>query len=231
MLTLAGDFEPRPALAAIERYFGDLPRGAGVEAPAAPPPAPAAGERRETIADDVELSRIYHAWALPAYGQRSWYAADLLASVLAGGKSSPLYRELVYERQLAQDVGVYVQPTELASMFLIVATARPDIAPAVLEQALDEQLAAATRKPPAGDDLERARNGFRVDFLEQLQSLDQRADRLSQLTTYFDDPARLGGELDIYLDIGADEIQAAAGELLGRDRRVVLWVVPEGDAP
>ena len=226
VLTLAGDFEPRRALASIERFFGDLPRGPGVAAPS--PAAPVANrERRETLADSVELSRIYHAWTLPAYGHRAWYAADLLAAALAAGKSSPLYRDLVYERQLAQDVGIYVQPTELASMFLVVATARPDVEPAALERALDEQLAEAARRPPAAADLERARNSFRVDFLEQLQSLDRRADRMSQLTTYFDEPERLDGELDRYLEIDPDEIQALAGELQP-ERRVVLWVVPEG---
>jgi zinc protease len=227
VLTLAGDFEPQRALASIERYFGDLPRGPGVEPPKPPATARPAGEVRESMPDRVELTRLYHAWALPAYGERAWYAADLLASVLAEGKSSPLYRELVYERQLAQDVGIYVQPTELASMFLIVATARPDVDADLLEAALDEQLAAAAARPPAGDDLERARNHLRVDFLQQLQSLDQRADLLAQLTTYFDAPERLDGELDLYLDITGDEIQAVASELLLPEQRVALRVVPE----
>ena len=162
VLTLAGDFEPRQALASIERYFGDLPRGPGVAAPSPPTLPIPPGELRETMADDVELTRIYHAWTLPAYGRRTWYAADLLASVLAQGKSSPLYRELVYERQLAQDVGIYVQPTELASMFLVVATARPDVDPDLLERALDDQIAAAAAQPPDDHELERARNHVRV---------------------------------------------------------------------
>jgi zinc protease len=231
VLTLAGDFEPQRALASIERYFGDLPRGPGVEAPTPPASPGTRGELRETMADDVELTRIYHAWTLPAYGRRAWYAADLLASVLSEGKSSPLYRELVYERQLAQDVGIYVQPTELASMFLIVATARPDVDPDVLERALDEQLAAAAAQPPDSHELERARNRVRVDFLERLQSLDQRADLLSQLTTYFDEPERLDSELDLYLGIDVDEIQAVAAETLLPENRVALRVVPDGERP
>ena len=227
VLTLAGDFEPSRALASIERYFGDLPRGPGVAPPAPPPLAPPAGEVRETLADQVELTRIYHAWALPAYGDHAWYAADMLASVLAEGKTSPLYRELVYERQLAQDVGIYVQPTELAAMFLVVATARPDVDPDRLERALEDGVAAAAR-PAAGDDLERARNHVRMDFLEQFQSLDRRANQLSQMTTFFDAPERLEDELETYLGIGADEIQAVARDLLSRDRRVALRVVPDG---
>ncbi len=230
VLTLAGDFEPGRALESIERYFGDLPRGPGVEAPVAPAP-PAPGERRETMTDDVELTRIYHAWALPAFGNRAWYAADLLATVLAEGKTSPLYRDLVYERQLAQDVGVYVQPTELTSLFLVVATARPDVEADRLERALESRLAEAAERPPGADDLERARNQVRVDFLEQFQSLDRRADRLSQMTTYFDAPERLESELERYLDIGADELQAVARDLLSPERRVALRVVPGGGAP
>ena len=229
VLTLAGDFEPRRALASIERYFGDLPRGPGVEPTATPPPPRPQREQRETMRDRVELARIYYSWPLPAYGERAWYAADLLASILAEGKSSPLYSDLVYDRQLAQGVGIYVQPTELAAMFLVVATARPEVELDLLEEALDRQLAAAAARPPSRADLERARNSLRVDFLEQLQSLDQRADLLSQLTTYFDDPGRLDGELERYLDISAEEIQEAAADLLRRERRVVLRVVPDAD--
>ena len=231
VLTLAGDFEPRQAVDSIERYFGDLPRGPGVEAPVPPATTRPLGEVRETMADSVELTRIYHAWTLPAYGERAWYVADMLAAVLAEGKSSPLYRELVYERQLAQDIGTYVLPTELGSMFLLVATARPDVEPDALERALDDQLAAAAARPADTGELERARNHVRVDFLEQLQSLDQRADLLSQLTTYFDDPERLDSELNLYLDISADEIQALAADLLRPERRVALRVVPDTDNP
>ncbi len=231
VLTLAGDFEPRRALGSIERYFGDLQRGPGVEPPSPPATIRPPGELRETMADNVELTRIYHAWALPPYGERAWYAAEMLASVLSQGKSSPLYRELVYERQLAQDVGIYVQPTELASMFLLVATARPDVDPDLLERALDDQLADAARQPPDPGELERARNHVRVDFLDQLQSLDQRADLLSQLTSYFDEPERLDTELDQYLDIEGEEMRALAAGLLGPERRVALRVVPNGDNP
>jgi zinc protease len=227
VLTLAGDFEPPRALDSIARYFGDLPQGPGVEASAPPAPQPPAGEIRETMPDNVELTRIYHAWALPAYGRRTWYGADMLGSVLSAGKSSPLYRELVYERQLAQDVGIYVQPTELGSMLLLVATARPEVEPDVLECALDDQLASAAARPPEIAELERARNQIRVDFLEQLQSLEQRADLLSQFTTYFEEPERLDRELDLYLDISGEEIQALAGELLIPERRVALRVVPD----
>jgi zinc protease len=166
---------------------------------------------------------------LPGYGDRAWYTADLLASILAGGKSSPLYRDLVYERQLAQDVGVYVQPTELASIFLAVATVRPGVESEVLEAGLSRHLAGAMAAPPAEAELERARNHARVGFREQLESLDQRADMLSQQTTYFDDPERLEGELARYLEIRADEIPEVAAHLLRPERRISLHVVPDDD--
>ncbi len=225
VLTLVGDLEPAAALTAVERYFGELPAGPGVAPPTAPRPTTAAAVR-ESLGDRVALARLYLAWTLPAYGERDWYAADLLASVLAEGKSSPLYRELVYERQLAQDVGIYVQPTELASTFLVVATARPETELGELQEELDRRLATAAALPPDAADLERARNRTRVAFLEQLQSLDQRADLLSQFATFFDDPELLYGELDRYAAVAAAEIRELAAERLRPDQRVLLWVVP-----
>ena len=229
VLTLVGDFEPERARASVERYFGELPPGPGVERPQRPAPLEARGERRESMNDRVALARLYYSWVLPPYGERRWYAADLLASLLSDGKSSPLYSDLVYDRQLAQDVGVYVQATELASTFLVVASARPEVEPAVLERALERRLAEAAARPPDPADLERARNRIRVDFLEQLESFDQRADLLSQQTTYFDEPGRLASELQRYDEIRGDELPELAAELLRPEGRVALWVTPDGD--
>ncbi|MGH9362327.1 MAG: M16 family metallopeptidase, partial [Thermoanaerobaculia bacterium] len=168
VLTLAGDIEPAATLALVERWFGDVPRGPEPPAVEADLP-PLAGERREELPDDVRLARVYFGFRAPRYGDPRWYAGDLLAGVLAAGKSSVLYRDLVYERQLAQEVGVHLDPTELAGTFYVVATARPGVEPETLIEAVSQHLDRAAAAPPEPADFERARNKALADIWGVLQ--------------------------------------------------------------
>ena len=225
VLTLAGDLEPERALALVERYFGDIPPGPR-PLPPDPTPLPPAPATRETMPDAVELARLYLAWRLPAYGTDEWYAADLLSSVLTGGRSSPMYRDLVHGRQLVQDVGAFALPTEMAGSFTLVATVKPEVEPEEVEVAVRGHLAAAATAPSDAADLERARNRLLTNHWEALQQLDQRADQLSQLTTYFGDPRLLTRELERYATLDAEDLRRTAATWLAADGGVALTVVP-----
>jgi zinc protease len=227
VLTLVGDFDPDEALVKVERYFGEIPAGPPVP-PVEVPARPLGGERREVREDAVRLPRVYLGFRAPAYGERGWYAADLLASVLSGGKSSRLFQYLVYNRQIAQDVGAYVSPYEEVATFMLVATARPGVAVEALEQALREQLDRAASELPSAEDLERARNRMLTEYYTDLQRLDNRADLFSQLTTYFDDPGGIAREIEQYRDIQARELMDFAAQHLIESERVVVTFVPRG---
>jgi zinc protease len=228
VLTLAGDLDPDHALRRAEAWFGEIEPG-----PPIPPIAPIArnlpplgGGRREVMEDDVRLPRVYIAFRGPAYGQRAWYAGDFLAGVLSGGKSSILYRDLVYERQIAQDVGAWISPYEEVSTFMIVSTARPGVDAATLEEAILEHVARAAAEPPSAVDFERSRHRMLTEFYSGLQKLDNRADLFSQFTTYFDDPGGVAREADRYLEIEPRELAEYAAAWWNEDQRVVLSVVP-----
>jgi zinc protease len=230
VLTLAGDFDPAAALASVERYFGDIPAGPPI-APVVAPAAPEDGERRLLHPDNVRLPRVTLGFRAPAYGRHLWYAADLLTEILAGGKSSRLYRELVYERQIAQDINAYVNPFELVATFGVVATARPGTEIEELEDGLTRQLAALAATPPSREELEGACNRILVQFFANLQKIDARADLLSQFATYFDDPAGAEREAERYLEVVAEDICELAATCLGREQRAVLTVVPRPGVP
>jgi zinc protease len=228
VLTLAGDFDPADALARIEDWFGDLPAGEPVP-PVAAPLSPL-GERRRVIADEVRLPRVYIAFRAPAYGQRGWYAGDLLASALAGGKSSRLYRDLVYDRQIAQDVGAYINPFEESAPFILIATARPGVSIETVERALVDQLESAATELVPADHLERARNRILTQYYSDLQKLDSRADLLSQFATYFDDPGALTRELEAYRDLSREELRDfVAGHGQEAERVTVTFVPRNGN--
>ena len=226
VLTLTGELDTQRALERVIRYFGDIPRGEGVP-PVRVDTGHPAGEQHETMADEVQLARVYFAYATPPLGTQEWFAGDLLATALSDGKSSPLYRDLVYEQQIAQDVSAYNIPMELGSTFLLAATAKPEVEIGQVERALEDQLARAREEGPSEDDVERARQRQLTAIFDRLQSVDERADLLSMYTTYFDDPQRIFQEFHRYLAIEASELKDFSARFLTSSRRVVLQVVPK----
>lgn len=230
VLTLVGDLEPDQALRSVERYFAEIPAGPEITRPRIEPMQLDA-ERRQTIEDKVRLPRVYMGYHGPPYGDREWYAGDLLAVVLGSGKACLLYQDLVIERQLAQNVSVYVLPTESTAMFGIIASAKPEVDPRALEAAIDEHLAAIaegrTLFGSLEDQVERARNRQLTSHFDDLQSLSDRADQISKFATYFDAPEQAMTEIDRYRDLRAEDLQAFARDRLRPHHRAVVTVVPE----
>jgi len=228
VLSLVGDLDLEEAFSLVERYFGEIPFGP--ERPAVAVPEAGSRGGRSVLFDDVELRRLYMGWRIPAYGTADWYGLDLLASALSDGKTGPLYRDLVYERELAQDVSVTVLPTELEALFLVIATVRPEADPGRLEAGILDHLRTATREPLPDLLFSSTRERMATVFLEAQQSLDRRADLLSQHATFFDRPEGALEELDRYLDLEADGVlETAARRLSGNPVTVV--VEPRADRP
>jgi predicted Zn-dependent peptidase len=227
VLTLAGDFDPQEALGLVEAYFSDLSAAPQPpQRPTIPPHQPRAGQARETVYDDIRLPRVYLGFRTPAYGQPEWYAGDLLATALGTGKSSPLHEDLIYRREMAQDLSVYIYPTEASATFYLAATCRPGVDPQALEQRLWEHLDAVASNRLLEASLQRARNQVLTTFYDAFQQLQQRADLISEMTTYFGDPLRINSEANRYFQLGGDEVRSFAQRYLRPEEAVVLTFLP-----
>lgn len=230
VLSVVGDFDPAQARALIEKYFGDIPRGAPI--PVIPGrteiPVHMGGEVRDTVEQDISLARVYLAYRMPPYGTDEYYAALVAATILGTGHAAVLYRTLVREGQLAQDVVAYAFPIVVgASMFVLWATARPGIGIDRLEAALTEQVESLAGVRDA--DVERALAMLEARFFTELQTVDERADQLSMYTTIFDDPDRINSELARVRAVSTADVRAFAARYLQRENRAVLRYVPEAD--
>ena len=229
VLTLAGDFDTDRAIELVERYFSGLENGPDprrVEFPG----TRLEGAVEETIPDDVDLERLYLGFRGPGYGREGWHATELLTAVLSAGKSSPLYHDLVYERQIAQSVGAWALPLEEESTVAIVATARESSSAAEVEAAIREHLERAATDVPSEGDLRRAKNRALTSLFASWEELEQRADSLNQLAVFHGDPERLREEPARYLEITGEAIRQAAADLFRPDRSAAVSVVPKGDA-
>lgn len=229
VLTLAGDFDNDDALARVERYFAAIPAAPAVPTVEAERPI-LEGELRELQPDDVKLPRLYMGFHSPPFGSAEWYAGDLLATVLTDGKASLFYNDLVYRRQLAQDVGCFVFPTEEAATFAVVATARPGVDPADLEREIDILFDGVRRTLLDDASLQRARSRLLTGHHSQMQTLERRADLFSHFTTFFDDPDRVNQDIDCYDRLSSEDLRRFAETYLDPRYRAVVTVVPRDGA-
>src|SRR5262245_1886991 len=138
-LVIVGDINKATTRTLVEKYFGSLKRGADVPKPSVKTP-PITAERRAVVKDQIELPRVYMAWLTSPIYAPGDADADVTAGVLGGGKSSRLYKTLVYEKQIAQDVSAGQQSLTHGSVFTIQVTARPGHTTDELEKAIDEEL-------------------------------------------------------------------------------------------
>ena len=229
-LVVAGDIDPREARRLVEKWFSDVPRGAAVP-PIAAPPAVLTSEKRLTLEDHVQLPRLYLAWLSPVAFAPGDEAMTVLSRVLASGKNSRLYKRLVYDLQIAQDVSASQNSGPLGSTFLLIVTAREGHGLSEIEKVVVEELAKVKRDPPAARELERAVNQIESAFyngLERVGGFGGVADQLNAYELYAGRPDYFAEDLARYTSLDPRDVQAAANRYLRDDARLVLSVVPQG---
>jgi zinc protease len=226
VITVAGDVEPDDAFARVERWFGEIPRGAPVPAipgrttVAIPMEAPAT----EAVEADVPLPRVMMGFRIPPYDDARFAALEVAASVLGAGRASRLYKNLV-RTGVARDAFCYPFPLVTgASILLVGATGFPGSDPMGLADAVREQLRGLERVTQAEVDrglaLEEAR------MVRALEGLGERADRISMSTMLFDRPERITEELEELRAVSLADVQESAAEFLSTENHATLAYRP-----
>lgn len=225
-LVVAGDVEAGAAFESVEGWFGEIPPGP-IPAPPSVPEVRLDEDRRETLHDRVEVPRLYLSWHAPPSGRPGSHALDLVAEVLAGGRSSRLWRELVYQRRIAQDVtAINWQPLEDAGIFLVVLTGKPQTESADLLSAFDEILNAIAARGIGPAEAEGAAHRVQLGLLQTLDDVGGRAEALAHAAVLMDDPGYVDRQQVERSRIASDEIQEAARRWLAAAPRAVVEYLP-----
>jgi zinc protease len=228
-LVVAGDLQAAEARRLIEKWFGDVKAGPRPE-PMTIPGAMLTGVQKKTITDRVQLPRLFLAWLTPRHFEPGDAALDVAADVLAGGKNSRLYKRLVYEMQIAQDVSAFQASAQISSSFQVVATPRPGHTVAELQKVIDEEIQKLQREPPTAHEMERSVNQIEASFynrMERVGGFGGKADQLNAYYTYTGDPDWFNEDLGRYRVLSPNDVTAAAAQFLPLDKRVELTVQPE----
>ena len=235
-LVIAGDIDPVKTRTLVEKWFSDVKPGTTPVPPIDYPHAMLTGVTRKTIEDRVQLPRLYISWLTPSLFKPGDAELDVVSQVLAGGKNSRLYKRLVYDLQIAQDVSAFQASAALDSQFQIVVTARPSGANTTstalidrIRTIVDEEIAKLQQSPPSAREFQRAINQIEASFYNRMENVGGFSGKGNQLNAYYTatgDPDYFNEDLSRYRSLSASDIQAAAAFWLPANRRVELTVEP-----
>jgi zinc protease len=233
-LVVAGDLRSAEARRLIEKWFSDVKPGAAPE-PMTIPGVALAGVKKKTITDRVQLPRLYLAWLTPRHFEPGDAALDMVADILAGGKNSRLYKRLVYDLQIAQDVNAFQASAALSSSFQIIATPRPGHTVAELQKVIDEEIQKLQREAPTSHELDRSVNQVESSFFNRMERVGGFGGKADQLNAYFTfasgDPDWFNEDLSRYRALSVSDVTAAAAQFLPLGKRVELIVEPDKGSP
>jgi zinc protease len=227
VLVLAGDIDVATAKAKVEKYFGNIPPG---------PPvthqqvwiAKMTETHHEVTQDRVPLPRIYMVWNVPEFGSADADYLDLVSSCLGQGKTSRLYKRLIYDDQIASDVDVSNESREIGGQFYIQVTARPGHGVDELEKEINEELSRFLKDGPTPEELQRVETQYLAGFvrgIERIGGFGGKSDQLAQYAVYTGNPDGYKGTLKRVREATAEDLKAAANRWLA-DGVYIAHVLP-----
>jgi predicted Zn-dependent peptidase len=225
-LVIAGDFDPGEARTLVERYFAwqpRLPRPTRAPQPAEPR---LASDVEIALTDRVQLPRLRLSWHSPALFAPGDADLDMAAHVLGGGKSSRLYRSLVFEKRIAQDVFAYQGSQVLGSLFQVGATAKPGHALDEIAAAITTEIDRLAAEGPTEAELARARNTHLADFYKGLDHLQTRADLLNHYQHVLGNPDGVGRDVARYQQTTTASVRDTFARIVAA-RHMDLRITPE----
>jgi zinc protease len=226
-LNIAGDFDPAQAKAWVAKYFSALPRGAAITRPIVGPPAITA-EKRLTFEDRVQIPRLRIRWPGVSVHSADQYALDLMARILAGSRTARITKAMVYDAQSAASVNAFSGNNENEGTIDLIATPRPGHTLTELETQVDSVIARFKSEGPTADELQRAKAGQELSFVDGLQSNLGKALQLGQDQTFFNDPSHsFTVDYPKTQAVTAADVRRVASKYLGA-ARIVLSTVPLG---
>lgn len=196
VIAIAGDIDAKTALEKIKHYFGDIPPGPPIVKHQAWV-AKRSGEQRQTAQDRVPQARIYKIWNIPQWGTNENTHLNLAASILGAGKTSRLYKRLVYDEQIATSASAYLDSREITGLFFIEADAKPGVELAKVEKAINEELKRLLTEGATEKELRLVKTQYIANFIrgsERIGGFGGKSDILATNETF-------GGRPDYYQTI------------------------------
>jgi zinc protease len=225
-MVIAGDVKADDVKRLVTKYFAWIPRQSTPARPLYAQPAPQDKQITIDTNDDVQVPRVYVAFRGPAAFAPDEAPLDISAAILGDGKSSRLYKRLVYDEKIAQNVAAVDETRELAGEFRIIVTAKPGTDPKRLCREINEEVAKLAASPPDAAEVERAVNSHEAQFLGGLEQVLARAIQLANYAVMAHDPDYFSKDLARYRAVTPQQVTSVTAKYLKPSARVVLTIRP-----
>ena len=229
VVAIVGDFKPAEVKALVEKYFGSIPAAPAIAMPKVET-QPITAPKRETMTDNVQLSKVMVGVIVPpAYSNDDFFAVQLLCDLLATGKSSRLYTELVFTQKVAQDVNCDIETARLSSYAEVDVTVAPGVAPEKADASLDAQLQRLMDSPPTTAELDRAKRNRVANVLRRLERVGGfggKADVLESGEFWAGDPGFIDTIVAKWDAVTPVQVQTVARKYFDKNERVTIIVNP-----
>jgi zinc protease len=226
-LAIAGDFDPATVKKLVAQYFGDIPRGPAIQRRMTVPAVVIPRDTFLVLEDKVQLPRLFYTWHSVKDFAKDDASLDILAQIIANDKNSRLYKKLVYDLQVAQNVSAFQDGGRLDGKFQIDVTPKPGQSVVHIDSLVQAEIASVINHGITPRELQRAQNSYKASFLNRLASVLGKADRLNYYNYIVGNPDFVQQDAARYEHVTAADVQRVAKTYLGRPK-IVLTVVPEG---
>lgn len=224
-IVIVGDFDAKKVLPLVQKYFGGIPRGPEVPKVGAAEPKQL-GEKRIVVKQEAELPAIYAGYKVPTIRHPDAYALNVLQGILSSGKSSRLYKSLVYEKQIALYAGGdYEDVSADPHLFYVYAGVMPGKSTEEVEKAVYAEIEKLKTDPVTDEELQKAKNQAEAGFVMSQDSVFYQAMLLGQYETVAN--WRLFGQyLEGIRAVKKEDVQRVAKAYFTEDNRTVGILVP-----
>ena len=231
ILSIAGDIQIPQTKELVQKYFSEIPRGnKAMFVPNVVEPEQKA-EVRNIVYDNIQLPATMMAYHVPPQGTPDYYSLYMLNTLLAGGSSSRLNKELVDKQQKAVATGAIPLQTEDPGLFICYAIGNMGVDVQALEQSVLEQIEKVKTDGIADKEFEKLRNQIETEFVNSNTSVAGIAENLANYKMYYGDANLINTELDKFLAVSKDDIVRVAKKYLSKENRVVLHYLPMAMKP
>ena len=228
-IAIVGDFDPKTARQLVEKFFGPIPRGPEVKHPDVPQPM-LTSVVKERVEDKLaELPRLVLVWNGVKHYTDDEAAGDILAEILGSGRTSRLYRSLVFDKKVASGVNASNPALSLGGYFEIAATANSGHTVEEMMPLVQAIIDDVHKNGVTGQEVERARRNMLANMLRTVQRVGGfggKADLLNTYEMFLGDPGYLPRDLARYRAVTAESVKAFADKYLVGDKRIELDVEP-----
>jgi predicted Zn-dependent peptidase len=226
VLVIVGDIEAKKAFEMAKQYFGDIPAGQKSTFPTWDEKF-SKGERRKVVdSPKANVPALFATYQIPGHMHADVPALELLNSILCDGETSRLHVRLVKDEEAAFGAFGFVDGRLGPGQFRLIVASNAGVDIGTCETLMDEEIEKVKTGGITKEELEKVKTKFKSNFINQRQTVMQKAEEIHHYIRFHKDLAEINTDLDAFMAVTVEDMQRVAKQYLGKDNRTLVVAQP-----